>query len=86
MLTRKNLEQHDQEQNEGGRKLAGKVAGNWSRDQSNYSDIRGVPTEHCGPDNWWLQGQCRYYKDPHRCSKVSGFIATRGKCDWWKSV
>jgi hypothetical protein len=65
-------------------KMVGKVAGNWSRDRSNYSDIRGTPTHHCGVDMWWTEGGCKFYREENKCTKVSGYIAHRGVCDWWK--
>ena len=64
---------------------AGKIAGNWSREQSNYADLRGTPDHHCGTnDPWWLFGGCKFYMVPNKCRKVSGYIALRGACDWFQ--
>jgi hypothetical protein len=68
------------------RALAGKVAGNWSREKSNYSDMRGTPSHHCGPSSWWPTGSCQFYREEHKCAKVAGYIAHHGVCDWWKPL
>jgi hypothetical protein len=84
--------QRDEDEGEraqGRHRLAGKIAGNFqsdtTRERSNYSDIRGTPDAHCGNDHWWMKGGCKFFRDPNKCVKVSGYIAPRGRCDWYKS-
>ncbi len=47
-----------------------------TRRQSHYDAKGGTAPEHCS--------NCMMFRKPHGCSAVSGFIAARGKCDWFK--
>ncbi len=51
-----------------------------SKDAAEYDAQKGRPNHHCGPDEGWPQGYCEYYRKEHKCSKVVGWIATRGGC------
>lgn len=49
----------------------------------NYSDTRGYPRRHCGPDSDWPRGFCEHYGN-HDCALVEGYIEAKGGCDLWE--
>jgi hypothetical protein len=57
-----------------------------TRKDSHYSATRGLQDRHCGATNHWPHGDCKHFVKPNACTEVSGEIARRGLCDWWKST
>jgi hypothetical protein len=45
-----------------------------------YKPSGAKPNHHCGPDEDWPHGFCEYFQKPNECQKVSGIIATKGRC------
>lgn len=50
-----------------------------------YSDDRGRPGRHCGPDADWPDHYCSMYGD-HDCSAVAGHIDPHGGCDLFEEA
>lgn len=50
-----------------------------------YSDTRGRPSRHCGPDHDWPNNYCEYYTN-YACTKVAGYIDPRGGCDLYRKA
>lgn len=51
----------------------------------NYSDDRGTPSRHCGPDAGWTRNYCEYFGDCD-CKEVIGYIDPRGGCDLYEKA
>lgn len=79
-------EEHREDRNTVSRASGGAVLPISTRKESNYSPTRGKPDHHCGPDKVWKSGYCKFFKKPHACEKIAGFIAARGGCDLWQSA
>lgn len=45
-----------------------------------YSDDRGRPNRHCGPDQDWPKGWCAHYDSQYTCAVVQGYISPKGGC------
>lgn len=52
----------------------------------NYSPTRGKPNHHCGPDQDWPHGYCKFFEKPDSCDKVLGIIAPKGGCLLFKKA
>lgn len=52
----------------------------------NYSDDRGKPGRHCGPDRDWPRGYCKSYDGDCSCARVEGYIDAKGGCDLWSKA
>ena len=48
-----------------------------------YSDDRGYPGRHCGPDADWPRNYCKFYGQ-FDCELVAGYIAPKGGCNKYK--
>ena len=55
-----------------------------TKEEAEYASDKGKPNHHCGPDKYWRSNYCEYWREPNRCSKVSGYIAARGGCKYFE--
>lgn len=50
-----------------------------------YSDDRGHPGRHCGPDADWPRNYCKYYGQ-YDCEIIAGYIAPKGGCNKYEKA
>ncbi len=54
----------------------------YTKDEVEYSS-KGHAGSHCGPVSKWPKGECEYFKPPHSCELVKGYIEPAGWCKKW---